>query len=416
MLRDKLLNAVSTKAGVAVGVITVYISLCRALRFRRRDQEYAKYPYKTREDMAKMTTEHAWEIVRYITTLEFPLMAEKALQFALFRTYAIPTISKLLCETRQLAEPQNAPRRYEDTTVLITEFINHPPSSSRANAAIARMNYLHGLYQPSGKISNDDMLYTLSLFILEVERWIRLYEWRQLTDMELCALSTFWKSIGDAQGIDFSPLPNGPSSFRDGLDFFHSLRIWADQYEERCMIPTEDNHKTAEETTSILVYNLPRFLQPVGRRAVIALMDERLRIAMMYPRVSSLYYYLVPGTLHLRRFVLSFLTPPRPEFLRVQTISATADPQTGRYHKTAYEVEPWYIANTFWNRNKPSSWLKWLTGRPYPGCKGGEVYKSEGYRISEIGPTKWEKSGQEECEELAQRLQAGRVACPFAVR
>lgn len=55
----------------------------------------------------------------------------------------------------------------------------------------ARMNYLHSLYQRSGKISNDDMLYTLSLFILEVERWIRLYEWRKLTDMELCALYVF---------------------------------------------------------------------------------------------------------------------------------------------------------------------------------------------------------------------------------
>jgi hypothetical protein len=104
------------------------------------------------------------------------------------RTYGIPTISKLLCQTQQLAEPQYASRRYEDTTVLIAEFIGHSPTSERANSAIARMNYLHGLYQKSGKISNDDMLYTLSLFVLEVERWIRLYEWRQMTDMEICAL------------------------------------------------------------------------------------------------------------------------------------------------------------------------------------------------------------------------------------
>lgn len=50
------------------------------------------------------------------------------------------------------------------------------------------MNYLHGRYQKANKISNDDMLYTLSLFILEVERWVRLYEWRKLTPMEICAL------------------------------------------------------------------------------------------------------------------------------------------------------------------------------------------------------------------------------------
>jgi hypothetical protein len=49
------------------------------------------------------------------------------------------------------------------------------------------MNYLHGRYQKAGKISNDDMLFTLSLFVTEVERWARLYEWRQLTLMEICA-------------------------------------------------------------------------------------------------------------------------------------------------------------------------------------------------------------------------------------
>jgi hypothetical protein len=50
------------------------------------------------------------------------------------------------------------------------------------------MNYLHGMYQKSGKISNDDMLYTMSLFVIEVDRWIKNYEWRSLTEMELCAL------------------------------------------------------------------------------------------------------------------------------------------------------------------------------------------------------------------------------------
>lgn len=105
-----------------------------------------------------------------------------------FRTYGIPTISKLLCETKQLSEVQYAPRRYADTAVLITEFLAHSPSSDRANSAIARMNYLHSMYQRSGKISNDDMLYTLSLFVLEVERWVRENEWRSLTPMELCAL------------------------------------------------------------------------------------------------------------------------------------------------------------------------------------------------------------------------------------
>ena len=44
------------------------------------------------------------------------------------------------------------------------------------------------VYQKAGKINNDDMLYTLSLFVLETDRWIRMYEWRAMTSMEVCAM------------------------------------------------------------------------------------------------------------------------------------------------------------------------------------------------------------------------------------
>lgn len=104
------------------------------------------------------------------------------------RTYGIPSISKLLCETQQLGKVEYAGRRYADTSILIVEFLANSPSTERANAAIARMNWLHGRYQKAGKISNDDMLYTLSLFVLEVPRWVNQYEWRTLTPMETCAM------------------------------------------------------------------------------------------------------------------------------------------------------------------------------------------------------------------------------------
>ena len=45
------------------------------------------------------------------------------------------------------------------------------------------------IYRKANLISNDDMLYTLGLFALEPIRWISMYEWRSLTDMERCAMS-----------------------------------------------------------------------------------------------------------------------------------------------------------------------------------------------------------------------------------
>jgi hypothetical protein len=168
--------------------VCCYVALCRGLRYLRRDCKHAQYPYKTRQDFAKMTAEDAWAIHKYIISLEFPFISEKALQFALFRTYGIPSISKLLVETKQFSDVKLAPKRYVDTTVLIGEFLANAPSSDRANSAIARMNYLHNMYRRAGKISNNDMLYTLSLFVLEIERWIRMYEWRTLTPMEICSM------------------------------------------------------------------------------------------------------------------------------------------------------------------------------------------------------------------------------------
>jgi hypothetical protein len=47
---------------------------------------------------------------------------------------------------------------------------------------------ISSLYQKKNLISNDDMLYTLSLFVLEPVRWVKRYEWREMTEMEICAL------------------------------------------------------------------------------------------------------------------------------------------------------------------------------------------------------------------------------------
>lgn len=121
----------------------------------------------------------------WLLVLHLPL---SSFTLTIASTYGIPSIAKLLCETRQLSENQHVSRRYEDTSLLIAEFLTHSPTSERANSAIARMNYLHNMYRRCGKISNDDMLYTLSLFVLEPERWVRLYEWRKMTDMEICAV------------------------------------------------------------------------------------------------------------------------------------------------------------------------------------------------------------------------------------
>jgi hypothetical protein len=78
-------DMLGSRTAVAVGVLTCYIALCRSLRYLRRDKQHSQMPYKTREDFQKMTAEDAWQIIKYVHSLEFPWMTKKALSFALFK-------------------------------------------------------------------------------------------------------------------------------------------------------------------------------------------------------------------------------------------------------------------------------------------------------------------------------------------
>ena len=183
--------------------------------------------------------------------------------------------------TKQLSSGANVTKRYSDTVVLIAEFVANPPTSERALTALSRMNYIHEHYQKQGKISNSDMLYTLGLFALEPARWINQYEWRQLNEMEICALGTFWKSIGDAMGIDYQELPSAGAGWRDGLHWFREVETWAEAYETKYMLPNEDSHTTAEFTVRILLWHIPHRFYEMGTKALTVLLDDRLRESML---------------------------------------------------------------------------------------------------------------------------------------
>ncbi|KIW06963.1 uncharacterized protein PV09_02622 [Verruconis gallopava] len=408
-LRALIKDAPAWKLGLGAGIS--YLALVRLLRYRRRDRIAKKYPYKTRADFSKMTADDAQAILRSVFECEFPFIGEKSLQFALFRTYGIPTISKLLVKTKQLSTKELAPRRLTDTAVLIAEFLGSPPSSERANTAIARMNYLHSLYQASGQISNEDMLYTLSLFAVEPVRWVNTFEWRELTPLEVCATGTFWKSVGDAMGISYEELPSYKRGWKDGIEWFEEVKVWALMYEQKVMLPTKDNHQTAVETTKMLLYDVPKPLHGIGENVVAALMDDRLREAMMYKMPPSWLQSCIHNALHIRKYIIRYLFLPRPQAMKMRVTSEKPN-KYGKYNVMYYEVEPWYYPDNFTNRwLSLQTWVKWMRGLPIPGPQ----YKPEGYDVPNVGPKHLEGKGTAEMAQTKERLMAsGRGGCPFA--
>ncbi|OQD83001.1 hypothetical protein PENANT_c018G02757 [Penicillium antarcticum] len=359
-----------------------------------------------------MTDHDAWAIQKTIMQTEFPFMVLKSLQFALFRTYGIPTISTLLLKTSQFSDSATSFKRYADTGALIGEFMAFHPSSDRAQTAIARTKFLHKGYRASGKILEADMLYTLSLFAIEPIRFVKLYEWREMTEMERCAVGTYWKSLGDALGISYDVLPSGKDGFQDGIHWLEEINAWSEQYEAQHMKPHPRNKEIADKTIDVLVYSLPGFMKPLGEYFVSFLMDERLRGAMMMEPPPAFFSFTFASIFKLRQLCLRYLALPRPSFMRLDVFTEKPN-EHGRNWVLIYEGAPFYVQPTIWNRWGPVAWFKWALGQPLPGDDGDKYYP-QGYYTPDLGPKYFEGKGRKELEAIQETLRQERMGqCPF---
>ena len=393
--------------------IVAYPFLCSALRFRKIKSFQARYKYGTtkRPTYEGMTVQEAHEIIELISETEFPALFEKGLQFALFRTYGIPTISDLLVKTTQLSTELNVPKRYADTGVLLTDIYGAEPDSPRNIEAYARLNYLHGHYIKQGRISNDDMLYTLSLFLNQPVEWINKYEWRQLTDLEVCAMGVFHKAMGDGMQISFEKLPSYSTGWKDGLHFYRELDTWAKKYEATYMVPNKKNYDTAVETRKLLLNQQPPFLHGVLTKVVSAPLDDRLREAIMFDKAPPSYLSYFNGFMQLRRFYLRFLSFPRPKFMAKTMLTKVPDANGKRFYIT-WDTAPIYVKPTLWNRWGPGGVFNMLLGVPRPGDKG--MYP-EGFEVKNTGPTVFVGKGRKEMDITIERMKKEKLGgCPFA--
>lgn len=139
-----------------VGVAMVWKLACVWLRARRAKLIAAFSPM-----------EDAYTVHNFTSCVEFPFLTHLSLEFALFRSYAVPSISAILARLGNFAA--NAVKRADDTEILLREATMHHVDSDRGAAAIRRLNYIHGQFPD---IKNEDYLYVLGLFIMEPMRWI----------------------------------------------------------------------------------------------------------------------------------------------------------------------------------------------------------------------------------------------------
>src|SRR5437588_3893226 len=138
-------------------------------------------------------------IVYLSTCFEFPFDTTRSLEFALYRTYCVPSVSGLLDKTGEFLErPQ---KRYDDTDIIVSELMEWGYDSERGKRALRRMNQIHGRFA----IANSDYLYVLSTFVFEPIRWNARFGWRPMCVQERLAQFYFWREVGRRMNIKDLP-------------------------------------------------------------------------------------------------------------------------------------------------------------------------------------------------------------------
>ncbi|MFE0190026.1 oxygenase MpaB family protein [Streptomyces sp. NPDC059008] len=237
-------------------------------------------------------------IYRIIATHEFPWDITRALELALYRTYAVPSIGRLLARTAELTD--RTQKRYDDTALLLDAVLEHGFDGEDGRTAIRRINQMHRRYD----ITNDDMRYVLCTFVVVPKRWLDAYGWRRLTRHEQRAVAAYYRTLGSHMGI--AELPQTYEDFERCLDAYEAAHFGWDEGARRVSDATLD-----------LMAGWYGPLAPVVRGASKALLDDTLLAAFRYDRPKPAVQKAVRGALKLRAKAVRLLPPRRtPHYAR----------------------------------------------------------------------------------------------------
>lgn len=235
------------------------------------------------------------EIVKWmvVDTWKFDLV--RATEIALLKTFAVPEISKILVDSGEFLN--RSQKRYDDTDLLLSLFIENGYSSPSGMKAIQKINRMHAPHP----ITNQQMLYVLSTFVVEPIVWIEAYGWRELRRQEKEALFYFWIEVGKRMGIK---------------DLFRSLEdmlAYHERYEVERMHFHENNAKLYQGMTPFIAGMMPFPIGALTQWALPAIMSRRLCAAFGVASKSE-FWRGVLRTLLKVRGQASRMLPGKPSY------------------------------------------------------------------------------------------------------
>ncbi|KAF4980442.1 hypothetical protein FZEAL_3558 [Fusarium zealandicum] len=400
----------------ALLTLVSYMAVVRFLRYRRKAAIGASFRTSHRS-LSEMTTKEAHDIISQLQLLEFPYAFGKARKIALLKAGGIPTMSKLFAVTGQNTR-RNAGKRSADTHILLRESQSQPRDSDRYAMAVARMNYLlitrgsHARYRRANKITDPDLLHTLGDGLAEIFKVIRREEWRELTDVEKCAIGLFHKNLGEDMEIPFDVLPSSKEGWENGLEFANELEAWTIKYEEEVARPTGTNDQYVRVYVDSAFSRMPQFVGKTMRKYLGENLDDVMRESLCIESPGFFLSTIIALVRKIRITYLRYLALPRTRPVKI--LDEDPNPSSQRYNFQQVGFQPWYVKPTFWSVWGPAAlFMKALGGR-VPGS-GGDKYLPEGYDLMTIGPDPQKGKGLEEMITAVGIIKAKGVAtCPFS--
>lgn len=220
-------------------------------------------------------------IAHLLAAYEFPWEFTRALEVALYYTYASDSVSRLLERTAEFEK--HGQKRYDDTAILIGLFIESGWDGEFGRKAIERINKTHGHYA----IPNDDFLFVLWTFVEFPIWWTDNFGRRRMTKHEKRAWFNFWVEVGARMGIQSIP------GTKDAYDAF--IR----EYEATHFVYTDANRRVSDATLRIMQSWFPAFMGPMVKIAVRGLMPANFLRAVGYDSPPSWLRASATGTLKL---------------------------------------------------------------------------------------------------------------------
>ena len=253
-------------------------------------------------------------IVFLLANYEFPFDLSRALELALYHTYGSASVAGLLDRTGEFAK--RGQKRYDDTRLLISQFVEAGWQTDLGRRSIAQMNKIHGFFA----IPNDDYLFVLWTFIDFPLQWTDEFGWRQFTPHERQAWFNFWIAIGREMGI--KDLPADKARY----DAFIAA------YEAREMVYSDASHRVALATVRVMENWLPAPLRVAVLPIAACLLRPQFLTAAGIKPPPAWLKSTIRSALKLRAWVKRFVSIERYPKLLADALNRT-------YPDNRYEIE-----------------------------------------------------------------------------